>query len=477
MSEKKTPCIVYMRRRLSQARANHFAHQQQMATEEALGERGFEVVGRYGDEEFAAPFAGHLEPRPAWQLALDAAAEQCITNGNCSLIVLRSDSIGDGDPFLPDHSLLTEYARVDIRVAQFSLRSDPSETPLAAAHRDMNAFIEAERAEHFRQVIELGRSNSQRDLILRRDPFRKIVRAYYANHEDRSVCVRWQAYRKGMMQDSRWPRGVDWEELVIPPRSAIHLHSFVQGDPSPQFYWWRFKLGQKRETKVGNVILAPQDLTASTLNVKWYPYEPADLGPDDFHWEGAPRIETDRLVFRNWREEDLSKYDAICNSPEAMRFLGGQLSSQEVFDDLAYFRELGFSGPTYWAIERRSDGRLVGFCGLLVVEEHETSVAGEWEIGWRFASDAQGVGLAFEAASAVVQAAFENWNLSRIVCRVHPANTASRRLAERLGMWVDPSCVGKSDLRASDGVLYFMTAQMYFRRGRHPSALEILSAS
>ncbi len=461
MSEKKTPCIVYMRRRLSQPRANHFAHAQQVASEEALGERGFEVVGRYGDEEFAAPFAGHLEPRPAWQMALDAAAEICVTKGSCSLIVLRSDGIGDGDPFLPDHSLLTEYARVDIRVAQFSLRGDPSDTPLAPAHRDMNAFIEAERAEHFRQVIELGRSNSKQDLILRRDPFRKIVRAYYATHEDRSVCVRWQAYRKGMVQDSRWPRALAWEELEIPPRSAIHLQSFVQGDPSPQADWWRFKIGDGRDTKVGNLICTPQDLAAASLKVNWYSYEPEGLGPEDFHWEGAPRIETDRLVFRNWREEEVSQYDTICNSPEAMRFLGGQLSPQEVFDDLAYFLELGESGPTYWAIERKSDRQVVGFCGLLVVEEDEAFVAGEWEIGWRFASEAQGAGLAFEAASAVVQAAFEEWNLSRIVCRIHPANTASRRLAERLGLSLAPSCVGNSDPFESGSVLYFMTAEMF----------------
>ena len=66
----KTPCIVYMRSRLDQARANHFAQKQQVAAEEALDNRGFEIVGRYGDEEFAPPFSGRLEPRPAWQLAV-----------------------------------------------------------------------------------------------------------------------------------------------------------------------------------------------------------------------------------------------------------------------------------------------------------------------------------------------------------------------------------------------------------------------
>ena len=59
MGEKKTPCIVYTRSRYAERRADHFAGEQQSEAEEALLERGFEIVGRFGDPEFAAPFAGH----------------------------------------------------------------------------------------------------------------------------------------------------------------------------------------------------------------------------------------------------------------------------------------------------------------------------------------------------------------------------------------------------------------------------------
>ena len=196
-SENKTPCIVYRRSRYAERRADHFAQKQQDEAEEALAARGFEIVGRYGDPEFAAPFAGYLEPRPAWQMALDAAAEKCVMHGNCSLIVLRSDGIGDGDPFLPDRGLLAEYARVDITVAGLSYRGHPTDTNLAAAHRNMDTFMEVERAEPFNKLIKLGRSADQPDVILRRDPFRNVVRAYYANHGQDDLRVRWQALRKG----------------------------------------------------------------------------------------------------------------------------------------------------------------------------------------------------------------------------------------------------------------------------------------
>lgn len=472
MSENKTLCIVYRRSRYAERRADHFAKKQQDEAVEALAARGFEIVGMYGDPEFAPPFAGYLEPRPAWQMALDAAAEKCVTHGNCSLVVLRSDGIGDGDPFLPDRSLLAEYARVDIRVAGLSLRGHPTDMNLAAAHRYMDRFIKVERTEHFRQLIEIGLSDNQHDVILRRDPFRNIVRAYFANYGPQALRVRWQAYAKSLAQDARWPRAVDWDELEVLPKSAIHLHSFIQGDSSPKLHWWRFKVGKKRETRVGNMIVAPQDLAAASLPMTWYAFEPEGLGPEDFQWEDAPRMETKRLVFRNWREQDLQQYDAICNSPETMEFLGGQLSTAEVADDLEYFQELGISGPTYWAIERKCDGQLIGFCGLLMVEEDDTSIAGEWEIGWRFASFAQGDGLALEAASAVVKAAFEQWDLSRIVCRIHPENVASRRLAKRLGLCIDASRVGESEITASEGTVYFMSENMYLQLGRGPAALE-----
>ena len=404
-------------------------------------------------------------------MALDAAAEECVRQGNCSLVVLRSDGIGDGDPFLPDRRLLAEYSRIDIRVAQFSLRSQATDTPLAAAHRYLNTFVESERTESYKHLIELGRSDDQHHVVLRRDPFRGIVRAYYANHGQEDLRVRWQAYAKDLAQDARWPRAVDWDELEIPPKSAIHLYSFVQGDPSPNMHWWRFKIGQDRETKVGNIIVAPQDLTAASLPVSWYAFEPDGLGSEDFCWEGAPRIETKRLVFRNWREQDFEQYNTVCNSSEATEFLGGPLGPAEVADDFDYFRELGLSGPTYWALERKSDDQIVGFCGVLVVEEDDSSVLGEWEIGWRFAVDAQGVGLAFEAASAVVRTAFEELGLSRIVCRIHTANTASRRLAERLGLCIDPAQGRGVDPSECGCVLYFMTAQMYCQRGLRPPAL------
>lgn len=456
MSNDKIPCIVYFRSRYAERRANHFANEQQKTAQDALDARGYEVLGGYGDPEFAAPFLGFMEPRPDWQLALDAAAQQAVANDRCALIVLRSDGIGDGDPFLPDSNLLREYARLDIRVAEFSLRGHPTDTPLSSAHRYFERFIDAERERHAGSIIKLGRTDNRNEIVLRRDPVRRVVHAYFANHDETSLHVRWQAYCTDMGRGVRWPRAVDWERLKIPARSAIHLYTFVQGDPQPQMKWWRFKIGEKRKTKVGNVLLSPQDLLTPSVSVNWYPFEPDPLGSDDFRWEDAPAIETRRLAFRNWRRDDLPQYEAICNSPEAMTYLGGQQSASEVADDFEYFRELGRAGPTYWAVENKADGHLLGFCGVLKIEEEDSPLVGFWEIGWRFSAIVQGRAIALEAAQAVLASAFTEWEISEILCRIHAENRASRRLAERLGMHENSSFVDYSSCEIEGLVIYSM---------------------
>ncbi|MGB3752433.1 MAG: GNAT family N-acetyltransferase [Parerythrobacter sp.] len=476
MRDSKTPCIVYSRSRYAEKRADHFANEQQRAAESELKARGFEIVGKYGDPEFASPFLGYMEPRPAWQLALDAAAQKCVTIGSCALVVLRSDGIGDGDPFVPDLNLLREYARVDIRVAEFSLRGHSTDTPLRSAHRYLECFIDAERDSHANSIIELGRMHDRHEIVLRRDPLRQVVHAYYANYDESLLHVRWQAYRSEIGSERRWPCAVAWEDMTLPARSARHLHTFIQGDPQPQMEWWRFKIGEKRNTKVGNAMLSPHDLLTPGVTVDWYPYEPEPLGSDDFCWEGAPQIETRRLIFRNWRNDDLPQYDAICNSREAMTFLGGRLSAAGVADDFEYFRELGRSGPTYWAVERKMNDQLLGFCGVLKIEEN-CNFAGSWEIGWRFARIVQGCGIAFEAAQAVLRSAFLEWGINKVICRIHPENSASRRLAERLGMQADPSLLDHSHSEGERLMVFSLNADEYWRLGRSPQSLKFVGSA
>jgi RimJ/RimL family protein N-acetyltransferase len=143
-------------------------------------------------------------------------------------------------------------------------------------------------------------------------------------------------------------------------------------------------------------------------------------------------IETERLLLRPWREEDVAPFAAMGRDPEVMRYLGPLLSeddSRHTFEVVAQQqRDRGFC---FWAVERRSDGKFIGFCGLQVGSE---PIAGEIEIGWRLARDAWGQGYATEAALASLAWGWDNLDAPSIAAITAALNERSWRLMERIGM-------------------------------------------
>lgn len=145
-------------------------------------------------------------------------------------------------------------------------------------------------------------------------------------------------------------------------------------------------------------------------------------------------IETERLRLRTWRRGDLQALFAICNDSAVMRHIGPPESRQTVSDAIArqqrYQRDHGYC---YWAMERRDDARLIGFCGLIPAPDG-TPMAGQPDIGWRLAHDAWGHGYAREAAGACLYWGFAALLADTIWAVTVPANTRSWGLMERLGM-------------------------------------------
>ncbi len=144
-------------------------------------------------------------------------------------------------------------------------------------------------------------------------------------------------------------------------------------------------------------------------------------------------IETPRLLLRSWRKEDGAEFERVTNTPEVMEHLGGVDDPEAVADTARRLdsieREHGF---TFWAMERKEDGALLGFCG--VKPANVEPLLGEIEIGWRLRHDCWGQGYAREAAEASLGWAWANRAFPRIVAITVPANQRSRGLMERLGM-------------------------------------------
>jgi RimJ/RimL family protein N-acetyltransferase len=145
-----------------------------------------------------------------------------------------------------------------------------------------------------------------------------------------------------------------------------------------------------------------------------------------------PRVETERLLLRELRGSDIDVYAAMYADPEVTRFLGGPVDRPEAWRRMAVMAgHWLLRGYGNWALERRSDGRMVGRAGLWQPEG--------WpglEIGWTLAREAWGHGYATEAAHAARDWARVELGARELISIIATENAASRRVAERLGMTV-----------------------------------------
>lgn len=149
--------------------------------------------------------------------------------------------------------------------------------------------------------------------------------------------------------------------------------------------------------------------------------------------------ETDRLILREWGEGDGDRFYSIMNTPEVMRHLGG--TQDPATWEAAVGRIVGFQleyGHTFWLLERKEDGELLGFCGLKRVNAGGTDLTGQFEIGWRLRQSAWGHGYAKEAAIASLDLAFGKFGAPHVVALTVQPNQESQGLMKRLGMTRHP---------------------------------------
>lgn len=92
----------------------------------------------------------------------------------------------------------------------------------------------------------------------------------------------------------------------------------------------------------------------------------------------------------------------------------------------ASYARFGFG---LWLIELKGDSAAIGICGLLHRDTHP-----DVEIGFALLPGFRGKGYAQEAARAALELATGALGLHRVVAIVAPANTASIRILENLGL-------------------------------------------
>ena len=150
----------------------------------------------------------------------------------------------------------------------------------------------------------------------------------------------------------------------------------------------------------------------------------------------APRLETSRLVLRPFAAGDVDAQAAMMGDGVVMHHLGGQpLSREEAWRKLlgghAFWSLLGYG---YWAVERRSDGAMIGQIGFADFKRALTpTIETIPEMGWLFAREAFGQGYATEAGAAALAWADATLAAPEIVAIIDADNKASVRVAEKCG--------------------------------------------
>lgn len=142
-------------------------------------------------------------------------------------------------------------------------------------------------------------------------------------------------------------------------------------------------------------------------------------------------LETQRLILRMWKEDDLEAYASICADPEVMRYLGDgkTLNRAETWRQMAMIiGHWHLRGYGIWAVEERETRRLVGRIGCFNPEGWP-----DFELGWVLGRDHWGKGYATEGASRVLDYLFTETDREHVISLIDPDNHGSIGVAKRLG--------------------------------------------
>ena len=143
--------------------------------------------------------------------------------------------------------------------------------------------------------------------------------------------------------------------------------------------------------------------------------------------------ETDRLILRHFHAFNAQAMDHVFGDPEVMLY-GPGIQTQSWVEDwlrdcMENYQMLGF-GP--WAVVERSSSKVIGYAGLFYFPDIDGRP--EIEMGYRLARSYWGQGFATEAVAAIREYAFHVLCFHRLIALIDPQNTASIRVAEKVGL-------------------------------------------
>jgi len=145
-------------------------------------------------------------------------------------------------------------------------------------------------------------------------------------------------------------------------------------------------------------------------------------------------LETSRLQLRELVPEDLDALVKVLSDPITMQYYPAPYSRQQAADWIERNRRrYQEHGHSLWGMILKSNGELIGDCGLAMQDVEGNN---EIEIGYHVRRDLWKQGFATEAASACRDYSFAKLKAERLISLIRPENIPSRRVAEKNGMTI-----------------------------------------
>lgn len=145
-------------------------------------------------------------------------------------------------------------------------------------------------------------------------------------------------------------------------------------------------------------------------------------------------LKTDRLVLRQWTEDDFLPFSEMCSDKDVMEFFPKTQTQKESYAMGEKIQSLiNDRGWGFWAVEVPNQNKFIGFVGLHTPTD-SMPFSPCVEIGWRLAKQHWGKGYATEAANETLKFAFNTLKLNEVVSFTTLANFRSRTVMQKLGM-------------------------------------------
>jgi [ribosomal protein S5]-alanine N-acetyltransferase len=184
-----------------------------------------------------------------------------------------------------------------------------------------------------------------------------------------------------------------------------------------------------------------------------------------------PVLETERFLLRAVISDDVADIFRIMSDPRVTRYFGAlPMASPDEAQQRVQAIQTAFQehAGVRWAIANRANGQLIGTGGFWrLIKPHYRA-----EVGYELAPEWWGQGVMTEALGAMLDFGFTRMGLHSVEAQIHPANSGSRRVLEKLGFvqegYFHANFYDPVEARFTDTVVFSLLSAAWMRRVGQP---------